>query len=55
MWGLINPESFDKIKLEYLSALVMAHFSAVPEHECEQYRDELFEVLKGFPCEKESS
>ena len=33
----------------------MAHFSAVLEHECEQYRDELFELLEGVPCEKESS
>lgn len=48
MWTLLYPEFSDLIKLEQWSgadALVMPHFATVLEHEREQYREELRDVL----------
>lgn len=48
MWTLLYPEFSTMIKLEQWSgadALVMPHFSTVLEHEREQYKDELRDVL----------
>ena len=48
MWTLLYPEFSSMIKLEQWSgadALVMPHFSTVLEHEREQYKEELRDVL----------
>jgi hypothetical protein len=48
MWALLYPEFSSMIKLEQWSgadALVMPHFSTVLEHEREQYKEELRDVL----------
>jgi len=48
MWALLYPEFSSMIKLEQWSgadALVMPHFSTVLEHEREQYKEELMNVL----------
>lgn len=48
MWALMYPEFSNMIKLEQWSgadALVMPHFATVLEHEREQYKDEVRDVL----------
>jgi hypothetical protein len=48
MWSLLYHEFSSLIRLEQWSgaeALVMPHFSTVPEHERERYKDELLNVL----------
>jgi len=50
MWTLLYPEFSSMIKLEQWSgadALVMPHFSTVLEHECEQYKEDLRNVLNS--------
>lgn len=55
LWNLLYPEFLDMIKLEQWSgsdALVMPHFSTVLEHEREQYKDVLAQVLREKFLEK---